>query len=48
MSNTVKELPVKLDEIKLKAKNEIFIRKMKEVVTSKKYKTSSPAYLICD
>ena len=27
MSNTVKELPVTLDEIKLKAKN-IFIRKM--------------------
>ena len=48
MSNTVKELPVTLDEIKLKAKNDIFIRKMKEVVTSKKYKTSSPAYSICD
>ena len=29
MSNTVKELPVTLDEIKLKAKNDIFIRKMK-------------------
>ena len=48
MYNTVKELPVTLDEIKLKAKNVIFIRKMKEVVTSKKYKTSSPAYSICD
>ena len=47
-SNTLKELPVTLDEIKLKAKNDIFIRKMKEVVTSKKYKTSSPAYSICD
>ena len=48
MSNTVKELPVTSDEIKLKEKNDIFIRKVKEVVTSKKYKTSSPAYSICD
>lgn len=48
MYNTVKELPVILDEIKLKAENDIFIRKMKEVVTSEKYKTSSPAYSICD
>ena len=44
----VKALPVTLDEITLKAKNDIFITKMKEVVTSKTYKTSSPAYSICD
>lgn len=51
LCNAIRELPVTLDEIRIKAGKDEFIKKMKEeVISKKKYKTSrnSSAYSICD
>ena len=49
LCNSVKELPVTLDEVRGKAKNDAFIKKKKmQVMLKERNKNSISAFSICD